>query len=304
MDIKEKIYQLKKEKDVVILAHYYVEAAVQEIADFIGDSYALAVKAAEAAQNNILFAGVSFMGESAKLLNPDKHVYMADGTAGCPMADMVTAAHVRTVRKEYPEAAVVCYVNSNAEVKAVSDVCVTSSNALRVVKKLTQKQIYFIPDRHLAQFVAQEIPEKDFIFHDGYCPIHQKIDKTSLLQAKEAHPNALILSHPECAKEILELSDYAGSTADIIRYAKESTAEEFIIATETGVFYPLEKENPDKKFYPVIGCQICPDMKKITLDNIGRVLERLEFEPEILLDAQTAERAKVPLEQMLVLAKQ
>ena len=170
MDIKEKIYQLKKEKDVVILAHYYVEAAVQEIADFIGDSYALAVKAAEAAQNNILFAGVSFMGESAKLLNPDKHVYMADGTAGCPMADMVTAAHVRTVRKEYPEAAVVCYVNSNAEVKAVSDVCVTSSNAVRVVKKLTQKQIYFIPDRHLAQFVAQEIPEKEFIFHDGYCP--------------------------------------------------------------------------------------------------------------------------------------
>lgn len=303
MNLREKICNLKQEKDVVILAHYYVDGDVQEIADFVGDSYALAKKAAEVNQQNILFAGVSFMGESAKLLNPHKHVYMVDNTAGCGMADMIDAQEVKRVRAKYPEAAVVCYVNSSAEVKAESDVCVTSSNAVRVVQKMKEKQIYFIPDSHLAHFVAESLPEKEFIYHDGYCPIHQKIDRASLEKAKEKYPKALVLSHPECAEDILELSDYIGSTADIIRFAREDKTQEYIIATETGVFYQLEKENPSKKFYPVTNCQVCPDMKKISLDKIAGVLEHLEKQEEIILDDRIMEQAKRPLEQMLALAK-
>lgn len=303
MNTSEKINKLKREKDVVILAHYYVDGDVQEIADFVGDSYALAKKATQVDQQNILFAGVSFMGESAKLLNPGKHVYMVDPTAGCRMADMIDAEQIRKVRKQYPEAAVVCYVNSTAEVKAESDVCVTSSNAVRVVSKMPQKQIYFIPDSHLAHFVAEALPEKEFIYHNGFCPTHQMIDKESLLQAKEEFPNALVLSHPECSMDILELSDFVGSTADIIRYAGESEAEEYLIATETGVFYQLEKENPGKKFYPVTNYQVCPNMKKVSLSKIEHVLENLEEQEEIVLDESMMEQAKLPLEQMLVLAK-
>lgn len=303
MTISEKINNLKQEKDVVILAHYYVDGEVQEIADFVGDSYALAKKAALVDQQNILFAGVSFMGESAKLLNPTKHVYMVDDTAGCGMADMITASQVKAVREKYPEAAVVCYVNSSAEVKAESDVCVTSSNAVKVVKGIENKQIYFIPDSHLAHFVAESLPEKEFIYHDGYCPIHQLIDKESLLKAKEKHPEALVLSHPECAEDILKLSDYVGSTADIIKFAREDKAQEYIIATETGVFHQLEKENPKKQFYPVNDCQICMDMKKVTMEKIEAILENLDAQKEIILDESIMEQAKKPLEQMLVLAK-
>ncbi len=298
--MNEKICRLKQEKDVVILVHYYVDGAVQEIADFVGDSYALAKLAAETKHKNILFAGVSFMGESAKLLNPDKHVYMADLTAGCPMADMVTAEQVRTIRKKNPDAAVVCYVNSSAEVKAESDVCVTSSNAVKVVKKLTQNQIYFIPDSHLARFVAKQAPEKEFIYHNGYCPTHRSIERNLLLEAKQKYPNAPVLAHPECAEDVLELADYVGSTTEIIRFAKE-----YIIATETGVFYQLEKENPDKRFYPVISTQVCPDMKKVTMEKIANVLENMGSEscPEVILDTQIMERAARPLEKMLEMAR-
>lgn len=305
MNIREKICKLKQEKDVLILAHYYADKEVQELADFAGDSYALARKAVETTQKNILFAGVSFMGESAKLLNPDRHVYMLDPTAGCPMADMVTAEQVKEARARYPKAAVVCYVNSSAEVKAESDVCVTSSNAVRVVKQLEQKQIFFIPDQHLAHFTAELLPEKEFIYHTGYCPTHQQIDKKSLQAVKERHPKALTLTHPECAEEVLDLSDYTGSTAEIIRFAKESEAEEFIIATETGVFYQLEKDNPEKKFYPVTDCQVCPDMKKNTLSRLLHVLEQIGEEdlPEIELDQRIMQQAKRPLTRMLELAR-
>ncbi len=301
--IEERIKKLKQEKDVVILAHFYVDGKVQEVADFVGDSYALAKKAALVKQQNILFAGVSFMGESAKLLNPEKHVYMVDATAGCAMADMVDAAQVRAVRAEHPDAAVVCYVNSSAEVKAESDVCVTSSNAVKVVGGMEQKKIYFIPDSHLAHFVADALPEKEFIYHNGYCPLHQRIDEASLIKAKAAHPEALVLSHPECGQDILKLSDYVGSTADIIAYVREQEAKEYIVATETGVFYQLEKENPQKKFYPVLACQVCEDMKKSSLEKIVHIMENLEQQSEIILDENTMENAKKPLEQMLILAK-
>lgn len=303
MDNYEKICRLKKEKDVVILAHYYVDGAVQEAADFVGDSYALAKRAAEVSQQNILFAGVSFMGESAKLLNPDKHVYMVDPCAGCKMADMADADKIQSMKEKYPQAAVVCYVNSTAAVKAVSDVCVTSSNAVRVVQKLPEKQIYFVPDAHLAQFVAQEVPEKDFIFHNGYCPTHQKLRKEDVLRAKQEHPKALMLSHPECKQEVLALSDFVGSTADIIRFAGEHAAEEYLIATETGVFYQLQKENPNRHFYPVTAEQVCPDMKRVTLEKTLSVLEHLEEQEEIVISNALMEQAKLPLERMLALAK-
>lgn len=303
MDNYEKICSLKKEKDVVILAHYYVDGAVQEAADFVGDSYALAKKAAEVSQQNILFAGVSFMGESAKLLNPDKHVYMVDRCAGCKMADMADADGVRRVKEQYPDAAVVCYVNSTAAVKAVSDVCVTSSNAVRVVRRLKEKQVYFVPDAHLAQFVAKEVPEKEFIFHNGYCPVHRQLAKEDLLRAREEHPHALVLAHPECREEILSAADFVGSTADIIRFARENEAEEYLIATETGVFHQLAKENPGKRFYPVTADQVCPDMKLVTLERTLAVLEHLEEQEEIVLDEKRMEQAKKPLQRMLALAK-
>ena len=218
---------------------------------------------------------------------------------------MVTTAQIKKVREMYDDVAVVCYINSTLELKAESDVCVTSANAIKVVKALPNKNIFFIPDKNLAHFVAEMLPEKEFIYHDGYCPTHQKIDRESLLAAKAKHPEALVLSHPECAKEILELSDYAGSTAEIISYAKKCEAEEYIIATETGVFYQLEDENPQKKFYPVIDCQVCPDMKKNTLSRLEYALEHIGTKdlPEIELDEKTMEQAKQPLMQMLKLAR-
>lgn len=302
MEITERILKLKKEKDVVILAHYYVDGAVQAIADFVGDSYALAKKVSSVEQKNIIFAGVSFMGESAKLLNPEKKVYMVDPSAGCGMADMINAEQVRKIRSEYPDAAVVCYVNSSAAVKSVSDVCVTSSNAVKVVKGIKNNQIYFIPDSHLAHFVAKAVPEKEFIYHNGFCPIHQLIHSEALMDAKAKYPNAKVLTHPECMDEVVELSDFVGSTAEIIDYAKTDSSMEYIVATETGVFYQLKKDNPNKQFYPVINPQICGDMKKATLEKIEAMLNNLENEQEVILDENVMKTAKKPLEQMLVLA--
>lgn len=233
----EQIKKLKEEKDVVILAHYYVDGQVQELADYVGDSYYLAKVATKVKEKNILFCGVSFMGESAKLLNPGKKVVMADENADCPMAHMVTVERIAEVRKEYDgDVAVVCYVNSTAEIKAVSDVCVTSSNALRVVKKIPQKNIFFVPDNNLGRYVAQQLPDKHFIFNDGFCHVHKSISKEAVQEAKKARPDALVLTHPECTMDVLEISDFIGSTSEIIDYATASEAKEFIICTEMGVF--------------------------------------------------------------------
>lgn len=297
----EQINKLKKEKDVVILAHYYVDGQVQEIADYVGDSYFLAKKAKEVTQQNILFCGVSFMGESAKLLNPDKKVIMPDANADCPMAHMVDLARIRQVREEYPDVAVVCYVNSTAQIKAESDVCVTSSNAVRVVEKLPNKQIFFIPDNNLARFVAKQLPEKEFIFNDGFCHVHKSMAKEDLLKAKEQYPNALVLTHPECTEDVVEISDFIGSTSEIIDYATASDKKEFIICTETGVFYELEQKNPDKKFYPVRTEQCCTNMKLVTMEKVLAALENLA--PEITMDEEMRQKANAPLERMLELAK-
>lgn len=299
--MRERIEQLKKEKDIVILAHYYVDGEVQEIADLVGDSYFLAKKATEVSQQNILFCGVSFMGESAKILNPGKRVIMADEFADCPMAHMVDIAKIQQVREQYPDVAVVCYVNSTAEIKAYSDVCVTSSNALRVVQSLPNKHIFFIPDNNLGRYISTLVPEKEFIFNDGFCHVHTSIHRENVEEAKKLHPNAPVLTHPECTADVLEISDFIGSTSEILDYATKSDAKEFIICTEMGIFFELEQKNPDKRFYSVGHRQFCPNMKKITLEKVVRAME--EMEPEVSMDEELRVKANAPLVKMLELAK-
>ncbi|MGN0389278.1 MAG: quinolinate synthase NadA [Wujia sp.] len=299
--MREKIAQLKKEKDFVILAHYYVDGEVQEIADYVGDSYYLAKLATTVTQNNILFCGVSFMGESAKLLNPKKHVYMPDDGADCPMAHMAEVEKIRAVRKEYPDVAVVCYVNSTTELKSESDVCVTSSNALKIVRALPNQNIYFIPDYNLAHYIAEQVPEKHFIFNDGFCHVHKSIHSEDVEKAKTLHPEALVLAHPECTEDVLALADFIGSTSQIIDYATASDCKKFLICTEMGVFYELMQKNPDKKFYSVGHRQFCPNMKKVSLE---KVLEKLEHpEGEVILEETMADGARKPLDEMLRLAQ-
>ncbi|MGN0496028.1 MAG: quinolinate synthase NadA [Lachnospiraceae bacterium] len=300
-NVVKKIRQLKEEKDVVILAHYYVDGDVQEIADYVGDSYYLAKVATKVKEKSILFCGVSFMGESAKILNPSKKVVMADQNADCPMAHMVTVKRIEEVRREYDDIAVVAYVNSTAEIKSVSDVCVTSSNALKVVSGLKEKNIFFVPDNNLGRYVAQQLPEKNFIFNDGFCHVHKSITLDALLEAKKAKPNAEVLTHPECTMDVLEVSDFIGSTSEIIDYATASDKKEFLICTEMGVFFELMQKNPDKKFYSVGHRQFCPNMKLVTIDKVINALETME--PEVVLPEDMMEKALVPLQKMLELAQ-
>lgn len=295
------IEKLKKEKDAVILAHYYVNDEVQKIADYIGDSYYLAKIAKEVPQSVICFCGVSFMGESAKILNPAKTVVMPDKDADCPMAHMVDIDRIKEVREQYEDVAVVCYINSQADIKQYADVCVTSSNAQKIVNALPNKNIFFIPDENLGRYLATQLPEKNFIFNDGFCHVHKSISKENVLAAKQARPDALILAHPECTMEVLALADYIGSTSGIIDYASASDAKEFIICTEMGVFYELNQKNPDKKFYSVGHRQFCPNMKRITIEKVLQSLETLT--PTVELDETLSKKAEYPLNRMLELAK-
>ena len=241
---------------------------VQDIADYIGDSFYLSKVAAGLTEQTIVFCGVSFMGESAKMLSPGKTVLMPDLTADCPMAHMADAETIRKMRDTYEDLAVVCYINSTAELKQHSDVCVTSANAVKIVKALPNKNIFFIPDRNLAHYIAALVPEKHFVYNEGFCPTHERMQAEEVLRVKEEHPQALVLSHPECREEILEMSDYIGSTSGIINYAAQSEEKEFIICTEEGVSYKLQQDNPDKKFYFPETVPVCPNMKKNTLEKI------------------------------------
>ena len=297
----EKIKKLKEEKDAIILAHYYTEPEVQKIADYVGDSYFLSEKAREVKEKVIVMCGVSFMGESVKLLNKDKIVLLPDMSADCPMAHMATVEKIKEMREKYEDLAVVCYVNSTAELKAHSDVCVTSANALKIAERLPNKNIFFIPDQHLARYISRKLPEKNFIFNEGWCPIHNELTKEELLKAKEKYPNAKIAIHPECPIETVELGDYVGSTSGIIKYVTESDAEEFIICTEDGVLYELQEKNSNKKFYLPKEKFQCVGMKKITLDKIINSLETLE--PQIHLKDEIITEANKPLENMLEMAK-
>lgn len=298
--IKE-IENLKAQKDAVILAHYYAPAEVQGIADYIGDSFYLAKVATKLKQSRIVFCGVSFMGESVKILNPEKTVQMPDITADCAMAHMADVNKIKQMKEEYEDLAVVCYINSTAELKCVSDVCVTSSNAVKIVRSLKNKNIFFIPDKNLGSFVKKQVPEKNIILNDGCCPIHAAVTKEDILSAKSEHPNALVLTHPECEAEVLALSDFIGSTADILTFANNSKQTEFIICTEEGVGYPLISNNPLKKFFFAKKEFICKDMKLNTLENVLKVLK--EDSNIIEVDEETRIRAMVPLDRMLEMAK-
>lgn len=300
-NITEKINQLRKEKDVAILAHYYVDGEVQRIADYVGDSFYLSKVATQLEQKNILFCGVKFMGESAKLLSPEKKVVMADDFADCPMAHMVTVEKIAEVREQYDDLAVVCYVNSTAEIKAVSDVCVTSSNALKVVKKLPEKNIFFVPDENLGRYVAKKIPEKNFIFNDGFCHVHKSITVDNVIKAKEVYPDALVLTHPECTEDVIAISDFVGSTSEIIDFATNTDCEKFIICTEMGVFFELQEKNPDKKFYSVGHRQFCPNMKKVTLQKVEKAIEAMDSTVE--LPDEIIVEARKPLQRMLQLSQ-
>ena len=299
--VKEQILRLKKEKNAVILAHYYAPAEAQEIADYVGDSFYLAKVAKKSMSDIIVFCGVSFMGESAKLLNPDKKVLMPDLTADCPMAHMVAKGRIEEMRKRYEDLAVVCYINSTAELKCQSDVCVTSSNAIRIVKALPNKNIFFIPDRNLGRYVASQIPEKNIIINDGCCPIHAAITKAQLVEQKRRHPTAPILIHPECEPELLEISDFIGSTAELIDYVASSPLDEFIVCTEDGVDYKLITDNPTKRFFYPEPRPCCVDMKLNTLENILSVLEKEDN--EVFVDQAVAKEAWKPLDRMLELGR-
>ncbi len=295
------IMKLKEEKNAIILAHYYVPEEIQKIADYVGDSFYLAKVAKSSSADIIVFCGVSFMAESAKILNPGKKVLVPDMTADCPMAHMVAQGKIEEIRAQYDDLAVVCYINSTGELKCKSDVCVTSSNAVKIVKAIENKNIFFIPDKNLGSFVAQQVPEKNIILNDGCCPVHAKFSVDDVQTLRKAHPKALILTHPECEEDIVAMSDYIGSTADIITYAGASGAKEYIICTEEGVKLKLETDNPDKRFYFPGSSPCCPDMKLITIEKVLHVLKTEENQVEV--EESVAKKALVPLERMLELAK-
>lgn len=301
MTKQEEIASLKKEKDAVILAHYYVEPEIQEIADYIGDSLKLSQVAQTLPNHTLVFCGVGFMGESAKLLCPDKEVLMPDAAADCPMAHMVRKADVDACRAKYDDLAVVCYINSTAEIKTWSDVCVTSANAVKVVRSLPNQNILFIPDMNLGTYVKEQVPEKNVMVLDGYCPIHNFMSPAEIRELKAAHPEAEVLVHPECPAEIREMADYIGSTTGIIKAAQASSKQEFIIATEVGVLHKLEELNPGKKFYFTKTTPVCEGMKRITLDKIIHVLKTSENQAFVPAEATVA--AGQALERMMELSK-
>lgn len=299
--MNKRIEELKKEKNAVILAHYYAPDAVQELADYIGDSFYLAKVAKQSRADILVFCGVSFMGESAKILNPDKKVLMPDRLADCPMAHMADLATIDGMRKQYDDLAVVCYINSTAELKCHSDVCVTSSNAVKIVRSLPNRNILFVPDRNLGRYIAQQVPEKNVMVLDGCCPIHAAITAPQVQEEKQKHPYAQVLSHPECEPEVLALSDYIGSTTEILQYARDSEADEFLVCTENGVRYALMAENPHKRFYFPDPLPCCQDMKRNTPEGILAVLETEDDAVEISEDIR--QKALIPLDRMLELAK-
>lgn len=299
--IIEEIEALKRENDAVLLAHYYVEDEVQAIADYVGDSYYLAKVAVGLKERTIVFAGVSFMGESAKILNPDKTVLMPDPNADCPMAHMAEIEKIKAVREEYEDVAVVCYINSTAELKMHSDVCVTSANAMKIVQALPNHNIFFIPDENLGRYIASKVPDKHFIFNEGFCHVHKSVTAENIMRIKAIYPQAEVLMHPECTPEALETADYIGSTSGIIEYATKSEKNEFIVATEVGVLYKLKCQNPDKSFYGLGPKMFCPNMKKITLEKIRDCLKNHTGVVEV--DDEKREKSLIPLKRMLDLAK-
>lgn len=296
----QEIQALKQKRDAVIVAHSYQIGEVQDVADMVGDSFALSKFCAEDPHPVIVFCGVKFMAESAKILSPQKTVLLPEISAGCPMADMVNPEDIDMMRAEHPGAAVVCYVNTTAETKAKCDICCTSSNALNVIRSLPQKDIIFMPDKNLGGYIAQQVPEKNIILWPGYCITHERTTVADVNQARASQPDALLLAHPECPAAVVAEADFVGSTKQIIDYAKDSEAQKFIIGTEMGIFHQLQNDSPSKQFYLLSSGLICPNMKKTKLESVYESLKNMQYQIE--LDPDIIEKARASLERMLEVA--
>ena len=293
----ENIERLKQQHNAVILAHNYQPGEIQDIADFTGDSLGLSIKAAQTEAEVIVFCGVRFMAETAAILSPQKTVLLPDKSAGCPMADMITAEQLRKLKQEHPDALVVCYVNSTAEVKAESDYCCTSANAVELVSSLPKdRQILFVPDQHLGRFVADRTG-RDIVLWPGYCRSHIMITEDDIKTAKAKYPDAIVMAHPECSEPVKELSDELLSTGQMLKFAAENTAKQFIVATETGIIHTLKKQNPEAEFIPASNRAICHNMKKITLEKIIWALEDMKY--KISVPEAIREKAKIALDKMV-----
>ena len=297
MDVLDRIKELKEEKNAVILAHYYVDGAIQDVADFVGDSLELARKAKETEADIIVFCGVYFMAETAKVLNPSRKVLIPYYKAGCLMADMAIAEEIKEFREKNPEYAVVTYVNSSADVKAVSDICCTSANAVKIVESLDADKILFVPDRNLGSYVAEKVKGKEIKLWDGYCPVHQKLTPEDAKRVKEENPDAVFVVHPECRKEVRDLADFIGSTSQIVRFVKETDAKKVIVGTEKGTIHQLRKLRPDVEFIPAYSEFVCDQMKMITVERLLKALEREQF--EVHVDPEVAKSARRAIERML-----
>ena len=295
--LKEEILQLKKERNAVIMAHYYQAPEVQDVADVVGDSLELARRAADTKADVIVLCGVHFMAESAAILSPDKIVLLPDLAAGCPMADTVTAESLRERKKQNPNAVVVSYVNTSAEVKAESDICCTSANAVKIVESIPQeKEILFVPDRNLGSYVMEKTG-RSMMFWDGCCSVHDRVTTWDVMRTKKVAPNALILVHPECRQSVVSMADFVGSTAGIIKFAKESVATEFIVVTELGVLHQLEGQCGAKKFHLASPGLLCRSMKKTTLEKVKNALQTME--PQVTVVPDIRQKALQSLERML-----
>lgn len=292
MNFKEEITYLKKEKQAIILAHYYQRPEIQDIADSVGDSYYLSKLAKDSKENTVVFCGVKFMAESAKILSPDKTIILPNIDAGCPMADMADSTEVLKLKKVHPDAAVICYINSSTEVKALCDVCVTSSNALKIIRNVPNHKILFIPDKNLGQYLQERLPEKEFILWDGYCITHKKVLPEYITKIKEIKPEVKVLVHPECEKHVRDLGDFIGSTGEIISYATDNSFKEYLIVTEDGVLHELKKKNPKKTFYVPGKTMTCMNMKKTSLEDVYNSLlltqHKVTIEEDIRLAAYTS----------------
>lgn len=290
-EMQQEILRLKKENDVCILAHAYQGQEILDVADYVGDSYGLSVQAAKDPHKTVVMCGVRFMAETCKVLSPEKTVLLSHPEAGCPMADQMDKEDIEAILPEYPGYAVVCYINTTSRLKTICDVCVTSSSAVKIIRGMEQKDILFIPDQNLAQYVAAQVPEKNIKFLRGGCPRHALVTARDVKNARENHPEALLLVHPECRPEVVQAADYVGSTTEIMDYAKKSDAREFIIGTETSILEHLQFDCPDKKFHYLSKDLMCPNMKMTTLADVlacvkGEGGEVMELEPEVMAGAK------------------
>lgn len=299
-ELQDEIIRLKKEKDICILAHAYQSHDIWEVADYVGDSYGLSVQAAKAAQSTVLMCGVRFMAETVKILSPQKRVLLSNSNAGCPMAEQMDVELISGVKKMYPDYTVVAYINTTSELKTICDVCVTSSSAVQIVKNIENKNILFIPDCNLGKWVAEQVPEKNIKLLQGGCPTHVRMSKRDVEKARKAHPDALLLVHPECLPEVSGLADYRGSTTGIMDYAKKSDAKEFIIGTENSIVQHLQFACPDKQFYPLSRDCVCHNMRLTTLGDVYQCVKGTGGE-EIKLDEEVRIKAKRCIDTMLEL---